>query len=163
MSRMLLPVVLAFSLVVAVGCGRKKSPVASAPAPTQTPAARSGGGGGSAIPRVDLRVKSQNNLKQIGIGYSIALTTGAPRSIDDLKASLEGADKLLASPVDEQPYEIVWGVEPSQVPTGSSETLLAWEKTGDKNGSRNVLMADCKTVRLVSAAEFEKLPKAKGR
>jgi hypothetical protein len=162
MSRMLLPVVLAFSLIVAVGCGRKKSPVASAPAPapTQAVGARPGG---SAIPRVDLRVKSQNNLKQIGIGYSIALTTGAPRNIDDLKANLEGADKLLTSPVDEQPYEIVWGVEPSQVPTGSSETLLAWERTGDKNGSRNVLMADCKTVRPVSAAEFEKLPKAKGR
>jgi hypothetical protein len=45
------------------------------------------------------------------------------------------------------------------VPNGTG-TLLAWEKAGDADGSRCVLMADGKTAKAVTAAEFAALPRA---
>jgi|GEM_PF-7068388 len=148
MSRIALLLLLLLS--VALGCGGKK------PAP---PAAKSGEG---AIPRVDLRTRSQANLRQLSQAYQLALTTSPPRNVDDLKAQLEGGDRILISPVDEQPYEIVFGVDPSKLASNSQETLLIWEKVGDKDGNRNVVTAGGQ-VKQVSRAEFEKMPKATGK
>lgn len=141
-----LAIILAGLLLVSCGCGGQKAPAEK----------------GGAIPRVDLRVKSQANLQQISRAYQLALTMSPPRNLDDLKAQLEGGDRILTSPVDQQRYEIVYGVDPSKLQTPSSETLLAWEKTGDEKGNRNILTAGGQ-VREVTAAEFDKMPKAKGR
>jgi hypothetical protein len=132
-------------LVAATGCGGSKTPPK-----------------GGDIPRVDLRVKSHANLQQIKFAYLTALTTSPPRNLDDLKAQLEGGDRMLTSPVDNQPYEIVYGVDPAKLQTPTSETLLVWEKTGDKDGNRNILTAGGQ-IKQVTAAEFEKMPKAKGK
>jgi hypothetical protein len=63
---------------------------------------------------------------------------------------------------DGQPFVIVWGVDLDKLPDGGVGLALAWEQTCGPDGSRCVLMADGKTAKVVSAAEFEALPKAKG-
>jgi hypothetical protein len=65
----------------------------------------------------------------------------------------------LASARDNEPFVITWGVDLGKVPNGAG-TPLAWEKTADADGSRCVLMADGKTAKAVTAAEFAALPKA---
>jgi hypothetical protein len=65
------------------------------------------------------------------------------------------------SPRDEKPFVIVWGVDLNKLPDGGAGMALAWEQTGGPDGSRCVLMADGKTAKVVTAAEFEKLPKVK--
>jgi len=60
---------------------------------------------------------------------------------------------------DNEPFVITWGVDLGKVKDGAG-TLLAWEKSADADGSRCVLMADGKTARAVTAAEFAALPKA---
>jgi hypothetical protein len=144
----LLPITILGLVIVASGCGGKKPP-----APTK---------GEGAIPRLDLRTKSQANLRQLSQAYQLALTTSPPRNLDELKAQIEGGDRLLISPVDEKPYEIVYGIDPGKLQTNSQETLLIWEQVGDKDGNRNVATAGGQ-VKFISAAEFEKAPKAKGK
>jgi hypothetical protein len=61
---------------------------------------------------------------------------------------------------DGQPFVIQWGVDPAKLPEGGRGMLLAWEQTAADNGSRCVLMADGETAKVVTADEFEKLPKA---
>ena len=61
---------------------------------------------------------------------------------------------------DNEPFVIVWGVDLGKLPGGGAGLALAWEKTGDKDGSRCVLLADGKTAKVVTAAEFDTLPKA---
>lgn len=62
---------------------------------------------------------------------------------------------------DEKPFVIVWGVDLNKQPDGGAGMALAWEQTPAADGSRCVLMADGKTAKVVTAAEFETLPKAK--
>jgi hypothetical protein len=113
--------------------------------------------GGGGIPRPDQRVQMQSNLKQIGLAYKTAAITGAVRGPDDLGKELA---PLLKSVRDDEPLEIVWKVDPSKVQNAGA-TRLAWEKTGDRQKNRYVLMADCTTVQLLSEAEFHKTPAAK--
>lgn len=65
----------------------------------------------------------------------------------------------LTSVRDNEPFVITWGVDPGKVKDGAG-TLLAWETTAAADGSRCVLMADGKTAKAVTAAEFAALPKA---
>lgn len=67
----------------------------------------------------------------------------------------------LASARDNESFVIAWGVDPARLADGGTGTLLAWEKTADADGSRCVLMADGKTAKRLTAAEFDALPKAK--
>ena len=62
---------------------------------------------------------------------------------------------------DEKPFVIVWGVDLAELPDGGAGTLLAWEQTPDDKGRRAVLMADGKTAKVVTAEEFDRLPRAK--
>jgi len=117
---------------------------------------------GAAIPRLDLRLKAQNDLRNIGRAYAMAAISHLPRNWDDLKESMEGHTPL-SSPRDKQPYEVVWGVDAGKLQTPSTETLLAWEQTADADGGRCVLMADCQSAKYVKDEEFQKLPKAKGK
>jgi hypothetical protein len=61
---------------------------------------------------------------------------------------------------DNEPFVVTWGVDPAKLPNGGAGALLAWETTGDADGSRCVLMADGKTAKVVTAAEFAALPRA---
>ena len=61
---------------------------------------------------------------------------------------------------DDRPFEIAWGVDLGRVPDGGTGRRLAWEQTGAADGSRCVLLADGKTAKVVTAAEFEALPVA---
>jgi hypothetical protein len=131
-----------FGLTVLLGCAD------SAP---QQPAV---GGGG--IPRPDQRVQMQMNLRQIGLGYKTAALLGTVRGPDELGKEFA---PLLKSVRDDQPLEIVWKVDPSKV-QDASNTRLAWEKNGDREKGRYVLMADCTTIRYLTEAEFNKTPAA---
>lgn len=115
---------------------------------------------GHSSKRVDLKRISQNNLKNIGTAYSTALTTeGRVKGMKELQQYLErGSEKLFTSPVDEQPYEIVFNVDLSRA-ADRGNLLIAWEKTGDTEGGRNVLKADFSVAKL-SSNEFEEAPKA---
>ena len=130
--------------VMLLGCGDGHS--------SQAPAV---GGGG--IPRPDQRVQMQSNLKQIGLAYKTAAIGATVRGPDDLGKDLT---PLLKSPRDDEPLEIVWKVDPSRV-QDAGKTRLAWEKTGDRDKGRWVLMADCSTVQYLTEAEFAKTPAAK--
>ena len=66
----------------------------------------------------------------------------------------------MVSARDNQPFEIVWGVDLAKLPNGGTGYRLAWEKTGAADGSRCVLLADAKTARVATAAEFAALPAA---
>jgi hypothetical protein len=112
--------------------------------------------GGGGIPRPDQRVQMQSNLKQIGLAYKTAAIGGVARGPDDLGREFAG---LLKSVRDDEPLEIVWKVDPSRVQNAST-TRLAWEKTGDREKGRYVLMADCTTVQYLPEAEFKKTPAA---
>jgi hypothetical protein len=120
------------------------------------------GNAGAAIPRLDLRLKAQNDLRNIGRAYSIVSISHPPHGWDDLKEGMEGHTPL-SSPRDKQPYQVVWGVNISNLQSASGETLLAWEQTADADGGRCVLMADCQSVKYVKEEEFQKLEKAKGK
>jgi hypothetical protein len=65
----------------------------------------------------------------------------------------------LTSARDNEPFVVTWGVDLGKVPNGGG-TLLAWEKTADADGSRCGLMADGKTAKAVTAAEFDAVPRA---
>ncbi|MER3416478.1 MAG: hypothetical protein C4297_09740 [Gemmataceae bacterium] len=105
-----------------------------------------------------MRLVSQNNLRNIGIAYMIAAQTGPVMGPADL-----GSDVKLVCPRDNQPYEIIWGVDVTRLPSGGRHLLLAWEKTPDADGGRCVLMADCTTVSYMTAQEFATAPRAQGR
>lgn len=116
---------------------------------------------GSSKRRPDLRIASQNNLRQIGIAYLNACSQDRPpANVEELKAHLDGP-AVLQSPRDQQPYEIVWGVDLTRLPDGGAGILLAWEKTGDKEGGRCVLLGNGQPG-YVTAKEFEDA-KGKGR
>lgn len=144
------------------GCGKSGSdnkvdtaPPGPPPGPVAAPQ------GGPLIPRPDLKMKSQlGNLRNIGLAYRNASLLGPVKDKETLKQFLEGGDKFFICPRDDQPYEIVYRVNLSNLPQGSSNTLLAWEATPDNKGGRNVLMADCSTVKYMAADEFDRTPKA---
>ena len=70
--------------------------------------------------------------------------------VDDWKSRRDG-----------EAFVIQWGVDLTKLPGGGAGILLAWEAKGDADSSRCVLMADAETTKVVTAAEFETLPKAK--
>src|SRR4051812_42854951 len=57
----------------------------------------------SGIPRPDLRIKSLEYLRNIGLAYHTAAITGPVNGPDDL-----GRENKFISPRDNRPFEIVW-------------------------------------------------------
>jgi len=120
-------------------------------------------GGSGTMPnlkRVSERPKVQNQLQQIGIAYRNCAITAPPRKIEELMPFLENdakTEKLLRDGT----IVVIWGVVIDLVANGS-ETILAYEKDADEQGTRYVLMANCSTVKAMSNDEFQKAPKAKG-
>lgn len=97
-------------------------------------------------------------LRMVGEAYRAYLTHAKkPPQAADLAAEAGEWN----SNRDGQPFVIVWGVDLDKLPNGGSGLALAWEQTPAADGSRCVLLADGKTAKVVTAAEFEMLPKAK--
>lgn len=96
-------------------------------------------------------------LRILGEAYRVHLTHDKkpPRAADL-------ADVLgdVTSARDKEPFEVVWGVDPAKLPNGGTGHRLAWEATAAADGSRCLLLADAKTAKVVTATEFEALPKA---
>jgi hypothetical protein len=116
-------------------------------------------GGGASVPRPDLRVKTLNNLRQLGLAYRNAAILGPVTGPGSLGREMAG---VLRSPRDEQPFEVVWRFDPGRAAGEDlSGLVLAWEKTADAEGGRCVLFADCATARHLSAAEAQKVQAVK--
>lgn len=136
-----------------VGCERKVA-MPTGTSPTQPQQA------GAVKNRVD-KEKAQQYMRQLYIAYMAtqAMSPEGPRSEEDLKAQLEGGDKLLKSPRDGQKFIICYGVNLSNLPKGASETLLMWESTANSEGARCGVLADGRPVYLTED-EFRRFPKA---
>jgi hypothetical protein len=106
------------------------------------------------------RSKVENDLTQIGLAYIMCSNDNPPRKIEDLMPYLDNNAKIEKLLRDGQ-VVVIWGVRPGQL-QDSGGSILAYEKDADDQGTRYVLMADMKTVKAMSDAEFQKAPKAKG-
>ena len=113
------------------------------------------------------RMATQHGLRHLGELYLRAVQKGSPpRAATDLKAVEKEDDEdveYLSSVRTDEPFVIVWGVDPAQLPGGGAKMLLAWEASADDMGGRFVQMADCKTSTYVKDEEFERLPRATAR
>ena len=108
------------------------------------------------VAKIDLEA-TQRLLKQVGKVYREHLAAEkTPPQAADLMELME----VWKSHRDGQPFVIQWGVDLTKLAGGAS-MLLAWEANGAVDGSRCVLMADGETTKVVAAAEFDKVPKAK--
>lgn len=97
-------------------------------------------------------------LRVVGRSYMRRLAEHkAPPREEDIGEALQ----FWRSRRDEKPFVILWGVDLTKLPDGGAGKLLAWEQAPDDKGRRCVLMADGKTAKVVTAEEFEKLPRAK--
>jgi hypothetical protein len=96
-------------------------------------------------------------LRSVGNAYRehLAREKTPPQAVD-----FEELLDVWRSHRDDQPFEIVWGVDLTRLPDGGTGRRLAWEKTGAADGSRCVLLADGKTAKVVAPPEFEALPTA---
>jgi hypothetical protein len=97
-------------------------------------------------------------LTQIGIAYQNCSIDSAPKGPDDLLPFLEN-NATFAKLLKDGAIVVYWGVRTQNVQS-PGETVLAYEKDADENGSRYVLMANCSTVKAMSDQEFKSAPKA---
>jgi hypothetical protein len=109
--------------------------------------------------RADDRVTA-NDLKQIGLAYHghHDATNKAPQKAEDLAPYFENSKKLLDH-LKTKRIEFYYGVGLLQMPEGTSNTVLAYEKDAPEKGGL-VLFGDG-SVKKLSADEFKKAPKAK--
>jgi hypothetical protein len=97
----------------------------------------------------------EKKLDAIGDAYLRATVRlhKPPQNLDDLLPSLQefgNPDDLLRSPDDNQPFEIVWGVELRRLKArGSDIPIIAFEKVG-KDGKRHVLRGRSEVLRLTT-------------
>ena len=131
-------------VVVSIGCGGRATVVN----PT--------GKGGMA--RAIDRTKVIGQLRQIGTAYFQSSIDGAPKGPDDLLPNLEN-NPTFAKLLKDGDIVVFWGVRTQNVQS-PGQTVLAYEKDADENGSRYVLMADCASVKAMSEQEFKSAPKA---
>src|SRR5262249_15927584 len=156
-----------FALTLAlllVGCNKRRSDTSPADS------ARDSGGtqvGTSSTPREAVRsagmrgtrerAKLENYLHQLGLAYQTSAAGGnPPKSLEDLGPN--ALPKELADWIKEGYIVVYWGVDPSKLPQGTSDTVLAYEKELAA-GSRYVLMADV-SAKTLTTAQCEKAPKA---
>lgn len=118
----------------------------------------------SFMERKYLGMATQQGLRRLGQLYLRVVQKGSPpQSPKDLKAVEASDDEdvdYLNSSRSEEPFVIIWGVNPAQLPEGGANTLLAWEASADGLGGRFVQMADCRTSTYLSAEQFQNMPKA---
>ena len=113
------------------------------------------------IVRVRHKIVYRPYMRQLGIAYNnfIAINNKAPQNKEELSPYFEKAAPILKM-LDKKEVVFIYGVRPDQMPSGSSNTILAYEPDSDVSGIRLVLMGDG-TVQEKTEAEFAKCPKAK--
>jgi prepilin-type processing-associated H-X9-DG protein len=148
-------------LVPLLAAGCKKSSMTE---DTKPVAVQPGGAGAPArggVARTIDRARIENALKQIGLAYHTQATVGGrgPATQKELMEGVEQNAKIKAL-LDGGHLEVIYGVNITNLPGGSSNTVLAYEKEPDESGSRYVLFADG-SVRLMDKAAFDAAPKAR--
>ncbi len=100
------------------------------------------------------------DLKTIGIAYQnyISDNNRAPQKAEDLAPYFENSRKLLDH-LKSKRIEFFYGVTPTQMPAGASNTVLAYEKDAPTKGGY-VLHGDG-SVEKLSAEAFKKATLAK--
>jgi len=83
---------------------------------------------------------SYENLGAINAAYMNATKKlgRPPAKLAELEPFLQGGEQVLISPVDGEPYEIVWNVDIQRMRERNTPPIVAYEKTG-KDGKRFVL------------------------
>ena len=71
-------------------------------------------------------------------------------------------DARLKEAIKSGQYVVIWKAKFTDMPNGTSNTILVYEGWEDTDGNRYVAMADTK-VKKMTAKEFEAAPKAQGR
>jgi hypothetical protein len=106
------------------------------------------------------KVKMANYLKQIGLAYHNHLdaTNKAPAKAEDLAPYFENDKKLLDALKSEE-IVFIYGVRLTEMPAGSSKTVIAYEKDAPTKGGQ-VLFGDAH-VEKMSADDFKKATLAK--
>jgi hypothetical protein len=104
-------------------------------------------------------IRTSNDLKQIGLAYHMHLdaNSGPPSKAEDLAPFFDNNARLLKMLKDET-VVFFYKVGLNQMPSGSSNTILAYDKDVPQKGGL-VLMADA-SVKKLSAEDFKKTPKA---
>jgi hypothetical protein len=105
------------------------------------------------VPRLDLRLESENRLRQIGLAYQAAAILGPVTGPEVLGKNIRLKDPRGG------PYEVVWRVDPARA-GGEGSLLLAWEQAPDEQNGRCVLRVDGSTAHL-SEDEFKQAAKAR--
>jgi len=105
------------------------------------------------------RVRTQNDLKQIGLAYHnlLAATNKAPTRVEDLAPFYEN-DARLTGALREGRLVFLYGAHIKDMVQGTSNTVLGYTKETPTDGG-SVLMADG-SVRTMTAQEFQAAAKA---
>jgi hypothetical protein len=139
-------------------------PQAAQPAPRPGGGGRevSGGGGGAvmAVRKAVDREKAANDLKQIALFYQqFAQENGhPPANLQEFLGYMQRDAGKIAQALKDGWYVVYWNVRIDQLPSGASNTVLAYEKEVPKEGGW-VQMADT-SGRRMTAQEFAAAPKA---
>ena len=105
----------------------------------------------------------KNNMKQIGLAYHnyVSSNNKAPLKVQDLMQFLERSQPIEKMLTDGS-IVFIYGVRIQDMPQGTSNTLIAYEKDADQKGFRVVLFGDG-SVDMLPDDEFQTKPKAQPR
>ena len=148
------PLLIVMALFMAASGCKKPKPQEEEAKPAAPPPIRKGG-----LARTIDRTRLANQLKQIGLAYMTFSTEGrAPSKLEEFMPYLEN-DQAIGQLLREGHVVVFWGARLNNLPQGSSQTILAYEKEPDDQGLRYVLFADTAVTRL-GDKEFQAAPKA---
>jgi predicted Zn finger-like uncharacterized protein len=102
----------------------------------------------------------KNHMRQIGLAYHNYITTfnRAPMKWQDLKPYYENNTDITEM-LEKGWYVFIPKVMPQHMTQGTSNTILAYERYGDRKGLRVVVMGDG-SIQIFDEQEFKKTPKA---
>jgi hypothetical protein len=120
------------------------------------------GGQGGIIRTRNLQLV-QNDFKQLGLAYHnfYDARKRGPANVDELAPFFDN-DARLKQALQQGQYVFHWNMGLNQMPQGTSNTILAYERDPDAAGNRVVVMGDA-TPKIMGKADFEAALKAQGK
>jgi hypothetical protein len=105
----------------------------------------------------------QNDFKQLGLAYHSFYDAKrrGPANVDELAPFFDN-DIRLKQALQQGQYVFHWNLGLNQMPQGSSNTILAYERDPDAAGNRFVVMGDA-TPKIMGEADFEAALKAQAK